>query len=343
MVCVRVTNMRGVDLSVYHFNYDLTFVSLVMRADGHIYCTYGDRNAHSPDAHLSMETLAAALKAAKALHDASPIADRSKPLKRDPKTHVESLSSYAKTFAPKKRNECVHCHTVNDLQRTHFEAKGTWKRIDNFKWPDLAQLGLEMSTRDSLEVTRVSPKSIASRAGVKIGDRLVKVGEREPQSYGDLKRALDELPKRTGTATIAVNRSGTTKTLTARLNKNWRIPNAATFAWRGMKWRMVPQPGFGGRPLSVVQKRKQGIDTKNFAFRVGYIVNWGPRAHVGRAVAVAGLRKHDVVVAVDGKQDFGSVSEFHAWVRLNKKVGETLRVDVLRKGQPKTFRIPMVK
>ena len=317
-------------------------MAFMARADGHVYGTYGDRNATSPDAHLSMKTLAVSLEAAKQLHEESPEALRSSALARNPKTHAEALTSYAKAFPPKKRDECIHCHTLNDLERSHYKKRGTWKRIDNFKWPDVAQLGLAMHTGDPLVVKQVEPKSIAAKAGLKVGDRMVRVGDQRPHSYGDLKRALDALPQHAGTAEIEIERDGTSKTVRARLSKSWRLPSAATFAWRGMKWRMVPQPGFGGRPLSKVEKKRLGIAEGEFAFRVGYIVNWGSRAHVGRAVAKAGLRKHDVVVAVDGKRDFGSMGEFHAWVRLHKKVGEKLRVDVMRKGARKTFKISMV-
>ena len=44
-VLVRVTDMRGIDLDTFRFNYDLTLAVFAMNADGTVYTTYAGRDA----------------------------------------------------------------------------------------------------------------------------------------------------------------------------------------------------------------------------------------------------------------------------------------------------------
>ena len=61
-VCVRVTDMRGVDLARYTFDFDLTFAAVLARADGYIYHRFGGRDHESADGWLRMEALESVLK-----------------------------------------------------------------------------------------------------------------------------------------------------------------------------------------------------------------------------------------------------------------------------------------
>ncbi len=67
---VRVTNMAGVDLETYRFDYDLTFTALLMNADGTIYHTYGGRTWEDAQSHLSERAFADVLTRTLAEHAA---------------------------------------------------------------------------------------------------------------------------------------------------------------------------------------------------------------------------------------------------------------------------------
>jgi len=54
--------MTGVDLSVYRFDYDLTFAALLMNADGTIYHTLGGRDASSAMSQLAMPSFVRVLR-----------------------------------------------------------------------------------------------------------------------------------------------------------------------------------------------------------------------------------------------------------------------------------------
>ena len=114
--------------------------------------------------------------------------------------------------------------------------------------------------------------------------------------------------------------------------------SAREYAWRPFKWGLSPAPGFGGPALGTGAKKRLGIDPDAHAFTVQYLVTWGPKAHRGRAAAKAGLRKNDIVVAFDGKDDFESGEHWHAWVRLNKQPGDEVEIELLRKGKRMTLR-----
>ena len=51
-VPVRITDMAGVDLSMFRFDFDLTFAVLLMNADGTIYHTFAGRDWTHADSHL---------------------------------------------------------------------------------------------------------------------------------------------------------------------------------------------------------------------------------------------------------------------------------------------------
>ena len=49
-----------------------------------------------------------------------------------------------------------------------------------------------------------------------------------------------------------------------------------------------------------------------------------------------------MIVATNGRSDFRSVDEWHAWFRLRLKAGQTVPVKRLRNGKVKTITLPVV-
>jgi len=60
--------MKGVDLSQFQFDYDLTWAAFFMNPDGAIYGRYGTRSVAGAMAHNSLESLKNAMKRALELH-----------------------------------------------------------------------------------------------------------------------------------------------------------------------------------------------------------------------------------------------------------------------------------
>ena len=109
-VPVRITNLAGVNLSMFRFDYDLTFAVLLMHEDGTIYHTFAGRDWTDPNSHLSMDGLCKLLRRTlveHAVHQADP-----KPPKLRAPFTIEQFPSMARRIRQGKRPECMHCHMV---------------------------------------------------------------------------------------------------------------------------------------------------------------------------------------------------------------------------------------
>src|SRR5437867_8730996 len=72
-VCVRLVQANAMDLSLFQFDYDLTFAAFFMNADGTIYGRYGSRSERKDAAKdISLEGFRQGLAAALALHKKYP-------------------------------------------------------------------------------------------------------------------------------------------------------------------------------------------------------------------------------------------------------------------------------
>ena len=368
--------MSGIDLERYPFDYDLTFCALLMRADGHLYHTFGGRTWRDAQSHLSIPAFLRVLQITDEEHRAEPPAPKRKPR---PSRTVEQLPPLARRIAAGNRPDCVHCHNVHDWQmQTEVEAK-TWERKKAWRFPDPIQWGLEL---DAIEQNRVSA---VHRAGAKariargddgeplgapleVGDRIVRIVETPIATFGDIVRTMDRLGD-ARSVTIEVSRkkaweawhrarteserkepnkhsSATahppTETIVLALDENWRVPDPLVYSWRSLKWNLEPAPGFGGPQLTPKELAKLALPTGTFAYRVQYLVTWGPRKHTGQNAARAGIRKGDVILALAEKRDFETIEHVHSWFRLTRKIGDVVPIEILRGGEKRVVKLEVV-
>ena len=120
-VTVRVNDMRGIDLRVYRFNYDLTMAVLLMHPDGTVYSTYAGRDFTHADSHQSARSLARVLDRALALHGKH--VPRTRP--RAEPVVVEQLPWW-RGNAKAQKAKCFHCHQVHDAWQHAGRGAGTW-------------------------------------------------------------------------------------------------------------------------------------------------------------------------------------------------------------------------
>lgn len=329
--------MRGVDLSVYRFDYDLTFAILLMNADGTIYHTFAGRDRRDPMSHMSITALVRVMRATVGEHARykapAPARAAAEPLA------VESMS---RIHPPQKAPACYHCHMVHDAMH---DAAVTAKRPREetiWVWPDPVQVGLSLDREGQVLVTGVEAGSAAEKAGVEPGSRILEFGGSSPLTFGDLQRVLHEAPPGAARIPVVFERSGETKSAELALPDGWKRAAPEVYAWRPYKWNLGPRAGFGGPHLSAAELREAGLAAGAFAFRVKYIVDWGPRANTGANAKRAGLRKGDVVYSVGGMDRFESVEHFHAWYCLALETGSTVEVGVIRGGERLRLALPVV-
>jgi len=351
-VCVRVMDMSDVDIGAIRFDFDLTMAVLLMHADGTIYHRYGSRPARDALAWMSIPSLVRLLhdtlvdhadheRAAheRAEHEHAGTA----PPAREP-LRARDLPMLQKRRAAGQKIECVHCHTVNDAEHEREVGQRRWRDDDKWVFPDPARIGLELDAERQSLVRAVAADSAAARAGLRAGDRLVRVGAQQPvRTIADVAWALHQAQPGDAALPVAFARDGAETDAVLGLRAGWKQCAPEDYAWRPYKWNLSPAAGFGGPALAPAEKQALGIAADRFAFRVSYIADWGERAQRGTAAAQAGVAKGDVVTAFAGKDDFASMEHFHAWIALTRHAGEEVEVKLLRDRQPITAKLRLVE
>ncbi len=337
-VCVRITNLDGVDLELFRFDYDLTLAILFLHHDGTVLHRYGGRNAEDPLAWMSMPSLTKVMRKTVADYRAYAKDPKPKPHKRF------TIDDYP-PFARKRKTtkiDCVHCHMVHDARTSWLKEE---KRFDPKRiwiWPLPDKIGLVMAREDQALVDKVLPDSPAKTIGIKQGDRIVQLADQHVLSVADIQWVLESAPFEATQIPISYRRGDALHKAQLKLTADWKRDSIEGFSWRASIWRFDPKPGFGGKDLSREEKRKLKIPVEQYAFRVQYLVTWGKNAFTGEQAKRAGIRKGDVVIAADGKTDFRSQAHFHAWVRLAHAKGDTLTIRLLRNRAPRTIKLKLL-
>lgn len=337
-MCVRITDMRGVDLRLLPFDFDLTFSMLLMDAErGHVYHRFGGRDERGPDTWLSLAALESVLRAT--------LREAAEPLeaKPPPETRSPLMIEDVAAFARRDRGECIHCHSIFPALYEDSRQRGTWREQDRWVHPSPRKLGLDLDRDDQTLVTSVSPGSPAARGGLEVGDRLRHLSGLSIASASDVMYALHRLPAGDGELEVGYLRGGGRREAVLELAPGWKESSPLEYSWRAFKWGFTPAPGFGGKQLGARELRELGLEEGAFAFRVDYFVTWGDNRRYGVEAGRAGLRRNDVFLAASGKSDFASVDHFHAWWRLTREVGSRVPVVVLREGRRRVFELRVLE
>jgi serine protease Do len=311
--------MRGVNLNVFTFDYDLTWAGFFMNADQHVYGRLGGRSAASPDEFLTLKGLKYAMREALEAHGAHKGEPRVVPVRT-----VEQYPA-AKRLKP---NACIHCHQVWDFRREEMQVKGTWKREHIWVYPLPENIGLKVDREQGNRVRSIVPEAFADRAGVRVGDVLTQVNGQRVASFADIQHALHEAPLQ-GKITVTWTRDGQGKKAELDLPPGWRETD---ISWRESMWGLQPSASVYGKDLTAKEKKALGLPETALAFRQGDFVP--PPAQK------AGIRARDIILGIDNKTFDGmNMLQFNAWVRLNKQVGDRITFQVVRNG--KRMDIPM--
>lgn len=320
-VLVRVTNLRGVDLNVFGFDYDLTWYAFFLDADQRVYGRYGGRDEGTADEHLSIAGLKHAMRSALTTfsRDAKGSAAAPSPAPKTPEQYPA-----AKRL---RENACIHCHYVWDFRREELQSAGKWTRDDALVYPPPETIGLTVADDRGDRVTAVKPGSPADRAGLRAGDELKRLNGLAVASYADVQHGLHTSPAQ-GRISLTWSRGGGEQTTSMDLPAGWR---ASDISWRPSMWGLSPAAGLTGSDLSDEEKEKLGLPKDRLAFRQSVTVS---------AVAkLAGVKAYDVILGFAGRDWPMNGRQFNAFVRLNYSVGDAVTVNVLRDG--KRLALPM--
>lgn len=130
-----------------------------------------------------------------------------------------------------------------------------------------------------------------------------------------------------------------TETVGVELYGEWRIvPRVkllGSFTYQGNE-----RTGIWAVDIGESERRELGLEEGQNALRVRWI-NDGIEA--GRAVKRAGLREGDLIVGLEGQPLRKDERHFQLHIRLNYEAGDELPITILRDGQRKRLRLPLVE
>lgn len=332
-VCLRITRMDDVNLSLFEYDRYNTLYFFMLNADEHIYMRYGGRDTQSQDTYLSLDSLALALQKGLDLHARYQKGE----LKRVPPPKAiyakEIPLLVERTFA---RNQCVECHLIGDFLAQQSEQAGTLDKLAQmFRSPDIRTIGIELDVPKGLAVKEA--RGAAAAAGLRAGDTVASVNGTDVWTFADLQYALDKTPRMSKSLTLGADRDGKRVALTVQLPERWW--------WTDIRYKQLtvdPRVYFESTPIDESEKKQLGLGPKSFASRVTYV------SSMASAIQAHELKQGDIITAVDGVATDEVAHTADAYLRLRKTAGDTAKLTVLRDGKPlemklTTFRISFRK
>jgi hypothetical protein len=337
-VCVRVVHTKGLDLSLFQYDYDMSWAAMFLEPDGTILGRYGTRVAsgkEKSDSHISLAGFRKAAERALALHQHYPANKAQLVEKRSSRApdysvpeKIPGLDERAKGTL--KKENCIHCHMVREFAlRAKWEA-GKLTADDLKIYPMPERIGLTMDIDDGLLVKSVAEGSAAEEAGLEIGDELVSLSCQPLISLADIQWVLHNTADE-DTIPVTLKRDGELLTKKIEVGGNWK---QSDIAWRASSWYGLRQ-GLKTEPLSSADKKARGIDEDSLALAVKNIYD------KAASLTRFGLKQNDVIVAVDDKTDAMSESDFLIWLRLNHGPKDSVKFTVLRGEDRRELTIPL--
>jgi hypothetical protein len=345
-VCVRVINANAIDLSLFQFDYDLSFSTLFFNGDGTLYGRFGSWT-HQKDQHdKSTAGFKRSLEATLALHGGYPankaaLAGKQAPLSQY-KTPVDIPTLQGKyrlqlDWNGKVVPSCVHCHQVGDaLRAVARNKKEPMPGELIFPMPPPDSIGLKLAPDAAARVVSVTENSAAARSGFQPGDDILSLAQQPLISSADLSWVLHRAPD-TGTLNAVVKRGTQEKSLTLTLPSGWRSKSdisgrVGTWGLRGMA-----SGGLVLEDLADDTRAARNLSKDTLALRVKFVGQYGNHA----AAKKAGFEKDDIIVEIAGLTERLSEGEYIGRMLQGHSIGENVKATVLRGDKRLELTMPM--
>ena len=336
-VKVRLVQMKDVDLSQFQFDYDLTWSVISMNPDGTIYGRYGSRSVGGPMTYNSMVSLEKAMERVLVLHHNYPRNRKSLNGKNHPPPHWKTAADIPglrkrrrkQLIQPTNQKNCVHCHNIYDGWIETAYDQGTFDQQSLWIYPLPKNIGFKINVDQGNLVETILPDSLAQKAGIHAGDRIVSMKDQPIISIADIQWVQHHLPK-VANLSIEIERNGKVLSKIIAVSGNWRRTD---ISWRASMWSLQPKVGIHAPEISEVEKSELGLDPQAMALQAKWIPNKGARE--------AGLRNGDIIIEVAGNKKAISTAQFNLFIRLNYDSGDRVPVKVLRHSKVIPMELPM--
>ncbi len=340
-VTVRLVQANAMDLTLFQFDFDLTFAAFFLNADGTIYGRFGTRSDEAAMRDISMEGLRKALQGALELHEAYPankgalVAKRAQITRYKRPERYPSLKHYRPKldYGGKVVQSCMHCHQIRDAERKLVREKR--KPMSDeliFPWPLPDTVGLKLDPKERATVVSVTEGSAAAKAGFVPGDDIVSLNGQPLLSIADVQWVLEttgasaRIPavvwRKIKNAPKPFEGTSAKMNLTLVLDKGWR--RASDISWRVTTWDLR-RIAFGGMVLETVPDS----DGKSMRLRAKHVGRYGNH----RVAMNAGIKKGDIITSFDGQKKAMTESELLAWVLKNRTAGARVKITYERGGK----------
>jgi S1-C subfamily serine protease len=315
--------MNGVNINLFQFDYDLTWMAFFMDADDRFYARYGGRKDEHAESHLSQESLARTMRAVLELHREGKVqSSRYEPTGRPPRTPEEIPPMRA--MIARREASCIHCHDVKVASLRDLQDRGQFDRSMIFAYPTPSSIGIEVDREAQDLFRKIIPDSPAARAGLRPGDEIESADGARVLTVGDFARVLERTPEE-AVLPLVVRRGGERVEADLRLSGQWK--RSGDPSWRESTHVAGPNAGFWGMALNDQQKREAGIPVDRMALKVTFLFPNHPTPRK------AGLAIGDHIIEVDGRREPMTIRQLHALCQMERQYGDRLPVVILSDGR----------
>lgn len=342
-VCVRITEGNRLDLTLFQFDYDLTFAVFFLNADGTVYGRYGSRSqAEDADSDVSLEGLCQSVRAALELHRDYPrnrdelAGKQPRPVSRRlPEDFPALAGKYPERpdYAGDAVRTCVHCHQLRDAERLELRSRGEPFTLEVLHpYPAPRVVGAQMDPRTAATLSSVAPDSAAARAGWQPGDEILTAAGQPVISPADLSWVLHHAPP-SGTLPVVLRRGGEEQQTELALDAGWR--RQSDISWRVSTWDLR-RMALGGMVLEPTdQSPSSGGPSPGL--KVGHVGQYGEHAVAKKA----GFRTGDLILSMGGHSAPASEGEIIGRLLNRYRPGQQVPVRIERKGEVLQLSLPL--
>lgn len=310
--------MNGVDLNLFEFERDLTWMAFFMDGNDRIYTRYGGREDSGAESHLNRESLIRVMRQVLDWHKDGSVDGTVSRAPAGPYRTPEQIPTMAAMIAPRKE-KCIHCHDVKGAVLRQAQATGEFRRDSVFTYPPPSAVGLLLSPSIQNRVESVRANSPAEKAGIRSGDLVASLNGRRVFTFADFQSALDPF-SRDAAIPIKLLRGDETVDTTLALSGNWR--RSEDPSWRESLHLAGPGAGFWGEKLKEDARRKLGLGSQDLAIRV--------TAVFGAHAREAGIKDGDIVTSIDGIRRDITIHQLQGHLHLDRAYGDVVPVTIRR-------------
>ncbi len=345
-VCVRVMNANALDLSLFQFDYDLSFSTIFFNGDGTVYGRYGSWRHQKDPSDKTTAGFTRALEAALEIHRDYPAnkatlaGKQGRPTPYKTTVEIPSLVSKYKLdldWNGKVVASCVHCHQIGDAFRLSYRTEG--KPIPPeliYPMPAPETIGFTLAADQIAHAESVATGSIAARAGVQPGDDLLSMAGQPLVSLADVSWVLQQA-READTLPVVIKRNGKEKTLQLELPNGWRTHSDISKRVGVWGMRGMVTGGMVLEDLTDEARHAGKIELTALALHVKSVGQYGKHA----AAKNAGFQQGDVIIALAGMTQRLTEGELMGQLLQKHPAGEKITATVLRGTERVELFLPM--